>query len=181
MIDAPISISPKEYALSTEFAPLNEPLGAIVVAFAQLESKLTMSIDALLGVEYPAGVALEDLMQSPTARIKLFHTLAVLKTSGIFLKKLEGLRGKLDKCNGFQNNLIHGSWTGVRSNGSFTKVRYKADKGLKPIESTINVTIDDLWSAHELIFGTSLELETWRFAYNHRDRPELWPASWRDK
>jgi hypothetical protein len=74
----PISVTPKEYAQSYEFAPLNEPLGAIVMVFAQLEAKLTMTIDTLLGIDYPAGAALEDLMQSVTNRIRLFHTLAFL-------------------------------------------------------------------------------------------------------
>ena len=174
----PISITPKDYAQNFEFAPLNEPLGAIVMAFAQLEGKLTMTINALLSIDHREGVALEDLMQSATARIKLFHTLAVLKTSGIFLEKLNGktgLRVKLQKCNDLRNDYIHGLWTGFNCTGdSFTKVRYKADTGLHPVKSTINVSVPDLWEAHQFIFGTALELETWRFAYNHRNHPEHW-------
>ena len=70
----PITVTAKEYAQSYEFAPLNEPLGAIVMVFAQLETKLTMTIDALLGIDHPAGTALEDLMQSVRTRIKLFQS-----------------------------------------------------------------------------------------------------------
>jgi hypothetical protein len=180
----PFSITPKEYAQTTEFAPFNEPLGAIVMAFATLEAKLTMTIDALLGIDPPTGLALKDLMQSANARIKLFHTLAVLKTTGIFVDKLKGktgLRSRLTKCNDYRNDYIHGEWTGINDDGSFSKVRYKADTGLHPVKSTFSVSITALWKAHEYIFGTALELETWRFAYNHRDKPKLWPASWRGK
>jgi hypothetical protein len=180
----PITITPKEYAQGYEFAPINEPLGAIVMAFTQLEAKLTMTINALLGIDYPSGIALEDLMQSTITRIKLFHTLAVLRTTGVFLKKISGttgLRSKLLRCNDHRNDYIHGVWTGFHANGkAFQKVRYKADAGLHPVTSTIDVTVDDLWRAHNYIFSTALDLESWRSAFNHRDNPGLWPASWRE-
>jgi hypothetical protein len=155
VIIKPISITPEEYARSYEFAPLNEPLGAIVMVFAQLEAKLTMTIDALLGINYPAGAALEDLMQSVTTRIKLFHTLAVLKTNGIFIDKLEGnsgLRARLAKCNDYRNDYIHGLWIGI-SGDSFTKVRYKADRGLHPVKSTYGVTVSDLSAQNASVRG----------------------------
>ena len=169
----PITITPREYAEGYEFAPLHEPLGAIVMVFAQLEAKLTMTVDTLLGITYPDGVALEDLMQSTTARIKLFHTLAALKTTGIFIDKLNGktgLRARLDKCNAYRNDYVHGLWTGLHPDGSFTKVRYKADTGLHSVKSTVGVSLTKLWEAHEFIFVTALDLESWRFAFNHRER-----------
>jgi hypothetical protein len=182
------TVTPKEYAKEYELAPLNEPLGAIVMAFATLESKLSMTINALLGLQYPKahamGIALDDLMQSTTSRIKLFHTLAVIHTDGIFIHKLSGrsgLRASLETSNAHRNDLIHGEWTGINNDGTFTKVRYKADRGLHPVKSTINVSIDDLWKAHAFIFRTALRLEEWRSAFNWRDTPQLWPVSWRNK
>ena len=80
---APFQITPKQYAQETEFAPLNEPLGAIAFAFADLEDKLTFAINRLLGIEHiPDGIILEDLMQSFTGRRKLFCALVSLKTKG---------------------------------------------------------------------------------------------------
>jgi hypothetical protein len=64
----PISIAPKEYAQGTEFSVLNEPIGAVAIAFAELEAQLTMTINALLNLEYRDGIALEDLMQSFASR-----------------------------------------------------------------------------------------------------------------
>jgi hypothetical protein len=174
----PISITPKEYAQSFEFAPLNEPLGAIVMAFAQLEATLTMSINDLLGIDYKLGIALDDLIQGTITRIKLFHTLAILKTTGLFVEKVKALRTRLLKSNDFRNNYIHGQWTGIRPDGSFIKVRYKADRGLHPVSQTIAVSVDALWDAHKYIFVTALELAQWRHAYNFRRKPELWPTSW---
>jgi hypothetical protein len=169
---------------SVSFHPLREPLGAIVMAFAQLEAKLTMAINNLIGIDYQAGVALEDLMQSAAARIKLFHTLAALKTKGILLKRLKGktgLRERLDKSNSYRNDYIHGEWTGINHDNTYIKIRYKANTGLHIVRSTMSVSIPDLWAAHNFIFVTAVQLEEWRFSYNYRERPELWPASWREK
>ena len=98
----PVSITPKEYAQSTEFSILNEPLGAVVVAFSELEAQLTMAINALLNLDFRDGIALEDLMQSFAARRKLFSALAALKTTDPLKKEVEkkgGLNSRLLECN----------------------------------------------------------------------------------
>ncbi len=141
----PVSITPKEYARSTEFSVLNEPSGAVAIAFAELEAQLTATINALLNLEYKDGVALEDL-------------------------------------NNFRNDLIHGNWTTWYEDGSFGKVRYRADVGgLHPIQSLYKMKIEDIWEAHKAIFKCSLAVATWRHVFNHRDQPQFWPSSWRDK
>src|SRR5262249_44722410 len=91
-----------------------------------------------------------------------------------------GLRARLHRCNDFRNDYIHGLWTGLgRDGSSFTKVRYKADRGLHPVKQTIGVGIPALWKAHEFIFDTALLMEHWRSAYNYREHPKRWPVSWR--
>ena len=181
----PISITPKEYALNTEFSVLNEPLGAIVIAFSELEAQLTMAINALLNLEYRDGIVLEDLMQSFATRRKLFCSLAAIKSTDPLKKevgKKGGLNSRLLECNDYRNDLIHGPWTTIYADGSFGKVRYRADVGgLHPIESLYRVSVEDMWKAHQEIFACGLEVATWRFVFNHRDKPELWPPSWRDK
>jgi hypothetical protein len=165
----PISITPKEYALNIEFAPLNEPLGALTIAFSSLESKLTQVINALLKVSHTDGIALEDLMQSINTRIRFFHTLATLKTKTILdefllleVSKKSGLRSQLSKSNDYRNDYIHGPWTTFHDDGSFGKVRYRAVTGLHLMESVIKVKVTDVWKAHEYIFSTTLSLEGWR-------------------
>ena len=181
----PVSITPKEYAQSTEFSILNEPLGAVVVAFSELEAQLTMAINALLNLDFRDGIALEDLMQSFAARRKLFSALAALKTTDPLKKEVEkkgGLNSRLLECNNYRNDLVHGPWTTIYADGSFGKVRYRADVGgLHPIQSLYTVKVEDIWKAHQEIFACGLEISTWRHVFNHRDRPELWPPSWRDK
>ncbi len=181
----PVSITPKEYARSTEFSVLNEPLGAVAIAFAELEAQLTATINALLNLEYKDGVALEDLMQSFASRRKLFCSLAALKSPDLLKKEVEkkgGLGSRLLECNNFRNDLIHGNWTTWYEDGSFGKVRYRADVGgLHPIQSLYKMKIEDIWEAHKAIFKCSLAVATWRHVFNHRDQPQFWPSSWRDK
>jgi hypothetical protein len=181
----PVSITPKEYATHTEFSPLNEPLGALAITFSVLEDKLTMAINALLKIDYRDGLTLEDLMQSFSTRRKLFCSLVAIKTDGLLRDEVErrsGLGSHLMTCNNYRNEYLHGAWTTFYDDGSFGKVRYRADiGGLRIIESTIKVTVNDVWKAHAAIFRCALELETWRFVFNHRDNPKIWPPSWREK
>lgn len=184
----PISITPKQYAQNTEFSPLNEPLGALAITFATLESKLTHAISNIMNIDYSTSVALEDLMQSPTARIKLFHTLAAIKANNLLdgfllyqITKKNGLRIRLDTSNNYRNDLLHGPWTLIHEDGSFGKVRYRANTGLSPMSSVVGVKISDIWDAQAYIFETTLELECWRAVFNHHSRPDLWPPSWRKK
>jgi hypothetical protein len=185
----PVSVTPKEYALTTGFAPLNEPLGAIAIEFANLEDKLTVAINFLLKIDHiPDGLALEDLMQSFATRRKLFGALASLKTAGDLKENAIGKGGidsRLMACNDIRNDLIHGRWNGCGSdeNGNwFQKVRYHAEPtGLHMVKTTLKVTIPQLWERHATIFDTTLQLATWTHVFQHQDRPELWPPSWRGK
>ena len=186
LVVKPISITPKEYAQNTEFSPLNEPLGAMAITFSELEDKLTMAINALLKIDHsPDGIILEDLMQSFSGRRKLFSSLVAIKTKGIVREKVlkkGGLDSQLMQCNDYRNNFLHGRWTGWRSDGSFIKVRYHADRnGLNVVESTLRVEVSNIWEAQAKVFDTALELSTWYSVFNSPDRPDLWPATWRDK
>jgi hypothetical protein len=181
----PVAITPKQYALNTEFSPLNEPLGALAITFSELEAKLTMTINALLNIDYRDGLILEDLMQSLGARRKLSCSLVALKTEGLLRTEVEkkgGLGSSLMTCNNYRNDFLHGTWTALYPDGAFGKIRYRADVGgLHMIQSTIKVTVSDIWKAHAAVFRCTLELETWRFVLNHRENPTLWPPSWREK
>jgi hypothetical protein len=171
--------TPKEYALKvSEFKPLYEPLGALVMAFADLEATLTFTIDALMGLTHPEGRALEVLMVSFSARIQLFHTLALMHTRGKALQdEIPDLISRLDLAYTKRNDLVHGAWSIISKNGDFFgKIKYRAKGGLKQNERVHKVSTDDVWDAHKFIFVTSLKLAKWRDTFNRSHYP---PGVWR--
>jgi hypothetical protein len=162
------SLTPKEYAEKVyPFRKLYKPIGAIVMAFSRLESTLTMTIDALSGLTPAEGRVYEALMISFTVRVKLFNTLAMMHTKQKELREdIKGLVFRLKQSNEKRNSLIHGELTGISSKGEFGKVKYRAGKELKQIDSLHKVAIDDMWEAHNYILATAFEIAKWRSKFN---------------
>ena len=171
------TFTPKEYALQvSEFKPLYEPIGALVLAFAELEATLTFTIDPLMGLTYAEGRALEALMMSFSARVQLFHTLALMHTRGKGLRdEIPELVSRLDEAYTKRNDLIHGAWSMISGN-KYGKIKFRAKAGLKQIDRVHQVSVDDLWEAHKFIMGTMLSLLKWRDKFNRSHYP---PGVWR--
>lgn len=76
MTDAPykdekqISVSEFRFLL---FDQIKEPLGALVIHFADLEASVTQTINSLMGVFGPMGQTLHSLMPNFSTRIELFR------------------------------------------------------------------------------------------------------------
>jgi hypothetical protein len=175
----PKNITPKEYALMMdEFRPLFEPIGALIIAFSRLEDRLTSTIDMLSGLTPPEGWIYEALMINFSVRIQLFHSLALIHTRDANLRdRISGLVSRLNTSNARRNNLVHGDWTYAdTSNKTFTKVKPKAEAGLKQITDLSSLTIGSIWRDYSYIFKTQMEIEKWRSEFSRKHFP---PGAWR--
>lgn len=173
------TVTPKQYALEMDpFNALCLPIGALILAFNQLELKLTMTIDALMGMTPPEGWALEALMINFSIRIQLFHTLALMHTRDKELRAaVPGIISRLNASNTKRNDFVHGTWTAVLENDVnpgtqiYTKIKHRAEAGLKQIGRLYRVSVDDVWEAHKYIFATTTDVEKWRSTFSRSHYP----------
>ena len=160
------TVTPKQYALEMDpFNALCLPIGALILAFNQLELKLTMTIDALMGMTPPEGWALEALMINFSIRIQLFHTLALMHTRDKELRAaVPGIISRLNASNTKRNDFVHGTWTAVLENDVnpgtqiYTKIKHRAEAGLKQIGRLYRVSVDDVCGRPTNIFLRRLRM-----------------------
>ena len=186
------------------------PLGVIVVTFADLEARLTIAIETLLGTSSREGAALEWLMQNMSNRIELFYFLASQATTpaqeltplavallgrslppidpkreeaaAMLNKEAENLYDELKQANSDRNNLLHGAWTGASRDGSaYNKRRLQAAAGtLKPIPIK-GVTLELLKQEANYIMSINLRLADWTMRFRSIYQMDLWPAPLAEK
>lgn len=169
------------------FRQIKEPLGALVIHFADLESSVTGAINALMGVHGPIGKALESLMPNFFSRIELFHILAMMHTAHPELQTpLPDIISQLKKANDTRNNFIHNSWITATINedyvlNSFGKARYKAEGGkIREREGAKDITAEAIWDAVDEAFRLSLIIYDWRFRFINLNDQSAWPPPLHD-
>src|SRR5438105_583674 len=82
-------LNPKEFDTPVAMRKLYRPLGEFAVQFADLEAEVTEALtNTILGKTWRETAAMEDLMQSFTARIELFYFLAKAVTGPSLLQVL---------------------------------------------------------------------------------------------
>jgi len=157
-------------------ASLHEPLGALVVQFANLESQVTRAIGSLLPIDYLDGVALEWLMQSFSIRIELFHFLANQKSLDQSHKNYaEKVVSALKQANTDRNDIIHGAWTGQDGPGRFHKVRLQATAGELRNIPVHDITADLLWKEVKYVIALSQHVAMWVQFFRFKTAPPAWP------
>lgn len=165
------------------FYALHEPLGALVMEFAELEAKVTSAINLLLRIDEREGTILEALMPNFAMRIELFHALAMIHLRHPNLEKeVTKIASSLHTANGIRNNLLHNEWTAVSLSPTrtFGKNRSKAQSGkIRPITDVHDVSVDDAWDAVDYTFAVKQRIERWEICFR-RPIPETWPAPMSD-
>jgi hypothetical protein len=183
------------------FRKLYRPLGAIAVAFADLERQLTATLRQMMRMSHREGAALEWLMQNANQRIELFyilasqpfeifprgHQLTSAQNARIVAydqlrKSAEAIYSGLQQANADRNNLLHGAWTGLSAmDGSYSKDRYRAGQG-KVVEIPLHgISLELLKEEANYIISVTMRLGDWHRRAARWDRPELWPPPLPDK
>jgi hypothetical protein len=164
------------------FKALYEPIGALMVAFGEMEAHLTMTIDTLLSVPYDQGLALESLMLDFGRRIQLFHFLSQRETLGTEMRSMGAkIATGLYNVNEDRNSIVHGSWTGYNPNDdTYGKVRLKVERGKFISIPAHKISAASIYDEAAYCFMLSLFIGMWRTRYNWRDqtatRFSAWPA-----
>jgi hypothetical protein len=160
------------------FSRLREPLGALVLEFSNVESEVTGLIDALLGIEHTAGVALEWMMQNFSLRIELFYFLASQKSCDIETKTMaDELYTALKQANADRNDLIHGQWNGYSPiDDTYSKVRLKVQNGKMTSIPVHGISLYVLAEEVQYIFKIGFVLATFRSRLLHPESLNRFPS-----
>jgi hypothetical protein len=190
------------------FNRLYQPLGKIVVTFADLEEQVTAALTTMLKTSWREGAAMESLMQNFSMRIELFYFLAMNLTQAqnqlAILARSEGAKAMkerqrqramealqasaqaifkdLKQANSDRNNLLHGAWTGVEKDWSaYSKHRVQAQDG-KLIEIPVKgITVELLREEARFIISLNMRVADWTARFRRRDLPHLWPRPLPDR
>jgi hypothetical protein len=158
---------------------VKEPLGELVMQFANLEDATTAAINSLIRLRPREGWVLEALMQNFSARIDLFSALVELNCSDKELKNIAlKLASRMREANSDRNNLIHDAWTiYFPDSDTLGKVRYKVENGkLRQLAIVHEVRPKDVKDTADFVERITLALNHWRWCFQQKDRPESWPA-----
>lgn len=173
-----ISISELRFNI---FDPIKEPLGALVIHFADLEASVTQTINTFMGIFGPMGQTLHSLMPNFSSRIELFHNLAIMHAASYseLEKPIISIVSRLKSLNPKRNNFLHDPWTSAIINiapekSSFGKKRYKADGGqLREVPKMTGIQPKDIWDTVDEAYRLALTIYRWRIQYIERDNPSF--------
>jgi hypothetical protein len=181
------------------FRKLYRPLGEIAFAFADLEARLTQTLNLLLGTSRPTGTALEWFMQNVSLRIELFYFLALRPLERVLTdrpsqtqaRRIEAHRylresaeliyGELKQANGDRNNLLHGAWTGLAPDLTYSKDRFQAQSGKLTEIPVRGISLKLLKDEANYIISVNMRLTDWGSRARIWHRPDLWPPPLPDR
>jgi hypothetical protein len=111
------------------FSDYLTPIGEIVIAFSQLERRVTWAIESILRLERDEANALEESIKNVTIRIDILRTISIPHAKTVELKdRFLNIIERIEAANTYRNNILHGPWVGTHTTISAAGVSSAAMK-----------------------------------------------------